>query len=310
MKKLSIVTAVYYNEGSLRFHADTLAALRDRLRAELDVDVELIYVNDGSGDNSFSVLTEIKQKYPDWITVVSLSKNFGAIPALRAGVEYITGDCFTTIAADLQDPPELIYNLVSEWKAGSEFTICVRENRDDPFFSTLFSKAFNFLARKLIISNYPKGGYDLFLIDKKYFGYLKNRGKHFYLQLYCYWLGVKPKVIYYTRRKREHGKSRWTFRKKMKLMVDSFVGFSSAPIHFVSLLGIGTSTISFLYGIYMLFNAITGHIIVPGFATIICILSFLLGLIIFMLGIVGEYLARIYDEVNHKPEYVIEKVIL
>lgn len=309
MKKLSIVTAVYFNEGSLMSHADMICALRDRLRMELDVDVELIYVNDGSGDNSFSILKTIKQKYPDWITVIGLSKNFGAIHALRAGIDYITGDCFTTIAADLQDPPQLLFDLVSEWKTGSEFTICVRENRNDPYFSTLFSKIFNFLARKLIIQDYPKGGYDLFLLDKKYFHYLKNRGKNFYLQLYCYWLGVKPKIIYYTRKKREHGKSRWTFRKKMKLLIDSFVGFSAAPIHLVSLIGLGVSSISFLYGIYMLFNALVGHIIVPGFATIICILSFLLGLIIFMLGILGEYLARIYDEVNHKPEYVIQEVV-
>lgn len=309
MKKVSIVTPVYYNQDSLWQHVEGISTLRDRLRAELSMDLELIYVNDGSGDQSLTKLKDIKLKYEDWITIVSLTKNFGSVHAISAGLNYVTGDCFAIVSADLQDPPELVFDMVSEWIEGSQFVVCARKDRHDPLMTTLFAKVFNFLTRKLIISDYPKGGYDLFLFDKQYLMLIKEKGKNFNLQIFCSWLGVKPKIIYYHRQKREHGKSRWTFRKKIKLMVDSFIGFSTAPIRFISLLGIMTSCVSFFYGLVIFYNALIGHVVVPGYASIVCILSFLLGLVIFMLGVVGEYLARIYDEVNNKPAYVIQEVI-
>lgn len=308
LKKLSVITTVYYNEQSLISHAEELNKIRGLILEQLNIELELIYVDDGSGDDSLSILKKIKEKYPQWTTILKLSKNFGAMSAVSAGLSVIQGDCFTVLAADLQDPPSLLIDLLKLWLEGSDFSICVRNNRDDPVFTTLFSKTFNFLARKLILNDYPKGGYDIFLFDKKYLPIIRSRAKNFNLQLFCYWLGVKPKIIYFSRPARQHGKSRWTFRKKFKLMIDSFVGFSSTPIRYLSGVGTITAIASFIYCAFICINAILGRIPVSGYASTICIISFLLGIVILMLGIICEYLIRIYDQVNNKPEYIIEKI--
>jgi hypothetical protein len=164
------------------------------------------------------------------------------------------------------------------------------------------------LARRIIIASYPKGGFDVFLLDKQYLHYLTQSGKNLSVILLSYWLGIKPKIVYYKRLERHHGKSRWTFRKKLNLVLDSFLGFSTLPIRFFAGVGILVSVLSFIYGFYIFVAALMGGVSVPGYASIICVLSFLLGIAIFMLGMIAEYLARIYDEVSHKPEYVIEDV--
>jgi len=306
MPKLSVVIPVYYNEGSLPPLFVELGRV-ERLLGARGIQMELIFVDDGSGDNSFAELMKIKEQRPE-TRVVKLARNFGAIHAVKTGLQYVTGNCFTMLAADLQDPPELILTMADKWMDGSKFVICVREAREDPWASKFFANLYYNILRVAVTKDYPAGGFDLALMDGLLLPYLQQSGKNINISLFAYWLGFKPEVIYYRRREREHGQSRWTFSKKFTYLLDSILGFSVVPIRIISFTGFAVALLSFIYGLILIFNASVNHTILPGFTTIATLLSFLLGLVIIMLGIIGEYLWRIFDEVNKRPEYVIHEV--
>ena len=303
---LSVVVPVYYNEHSLPALFEALLAVEAGLR-EKGLDLELIFVDDGSRDGSLAVLRELKARRPA-TRVVKLTRNFGAVHASKTGFRFVTGDCFMILAADLQDPPELILEMADRWLKGAKFVVCVRENRQDTTLSVLFSRLYYRLIRLFVVSDYPREGYDVALMAREMLPYLLDSGKNVNTALYAYWLGYEPVRIHYTRRRRLHGKSRWTFFKRVRFFLDSILGFSIVPIRLMSLFGALVSFASFAYGAVIAINALRGLGSVPGFPTLVVILSFLLGLVIMMLGIIGEYLWRIFDEVSRKPEAVIDEI--
>jgi polyisoprenyl-phosphate glycosyltransferase len=306
MPTLSIIIPVYYNEESLPFLFDELLKIEKSL-LEKSMELELIFVDDGSGDNSIRELLKIKQQRLA-TRVIKLTRNFGAVHASKTGFQFVTGDCFLILAADLQDPPELILEMVEKWQAGAKFVMATRSDRDDPAGSKVFSYLYYKLLRHIVISNYPDGGYDMALMDKTLLPYLQKSSKNMYTPLLAYWLGFQPEVISYRRRKRIYGRSRWTFGKKLTAAIDALFGFSYIPIRFISLIGLIVSIASFAYAIWILINGFLGRTEVRGFATLVTLVAFLQGLGIFMLGIIGEYVWRIFDEVNHRPETVIDAV--
>jgi dolichol-phosphate mannosyltransferase len=306
MKVISVVVPVYYNEGSLAPLLDELSAVEARLR-EQEMGLELIFVDDGSGDNSFAELMKIKDRRPA-TKIIKLTRNFGAIHATKTGFRFVTGDCFMNLAADLQDPPDLILKVIEPWQRGSKFVLAVRSHREDPISAKFFAWIYYMLLRLFVVSDYPRGGFDLALMDKALLPYLNNSSKNINTPLFAYWLGFKPDTIEYARRRREHGKSRWSFWKRLKLFIDAILGFSIVPIRMISLIGVIVSLLSFAYGFIILFNTLAGHGAVAGFATIVALISFLLGMVIIMLGIIGEYLWRIFDETNKRPEAVIDEI--
>ncbi len=308
MKKISIITPVYYNEGSLPLLYNELQKLESNLFKK-DVALELIFVDDGSGDNSFIELLKIKRARPE-TKVIKLSRNFGNIRAEKAGYPYITGDAFCSLAADLQDPPELIEEMVDYWLEGQKFTICVRDERIDPPLTTFFANQFYKLVRSFVIKDYPKGGFDLALMDKTMLPYMLGSGKNINTALFAYSLGFEPKIIKYKRQKREHGKSRWTFAKKFNYFIDSILGFSVIPLHLISWVGISLALVSFLYGLYVVLEVVIHGQQVPGFASVFALTAFLSGLTLTMLGIIGQYIWRIFDQVNGAPESVVELELL
>jgi glycosyltransferase involved in cell wall biosynthesis len=305
-KKLSIVVPVYFNEQSLPELFESLLSIEGKL-LEKNVETELIFVDDGSKDGSLRELLKIKQRRPS-TKIVKLTRNFGAAHAGKAGLQFVTGDCFLTLAADLQDSPELVLDMVDKWLQGAKFIICKRTHRNDPPASKLFAYIYHRLIRLFVIENYPSRGYGMALMDGALLPYMQNSGKNINPPLFAYWLGFQPEVILYERKKRIHGKSRWTFSKRIKLFLDSLLGFSVVPIRVISLIGFLVSLISFGYGSVVFFSALRGQTVVLGFATIVTILSFLLGLVIIMLGIIGEYIWRIFDEINKRPESVIDEI--
>jgi dolichol-phosphate mannosyltransferase len=306
MKTVSVVVPVYYNAGSLPHLYQEFTALESEL-AKRDMALELIFVDDGSGDESMIELLKIK-KQREATRIVKLARNFGAVHASKSGLRFVTGDCFMWIAADLQDPPAIIAEMVDAWLDGAKFVIATRAQRDDPFVSRVLSGIYYWLLRRLVAERYPDGGFDLALMDISLLPYIRDSSKTVNTPLLAYWLGFMPVTLRYHRRRRIHGRSRWSFGKRIRFMVDSLLGFSVAPLRFITLIGFVVSLLSFLYGGIVIFNALRGIVDVQGFPTLVALITFLLGLIIVMLGIIGEYIWRIFEEINRRPEVVIDEV--
>jgi glycosyltransferase involved in cell wall biosynthesis len=307
MKKLSIVVPVYYNEKSLPHLFEELLQVEQAL-LERQVCMELIFVNDGSLDGSLAELLKIKASRLENTKVIKLTRNFGAVHASKTGTQFVTGDCFLVLAADLQDPPELILQMVDLWLKGSKYVICAREHRKDPATTKLYAQLYYILLHTFVMKEYPKSGYDLGLMDKAMLPYMQQSSKNINPTLFAYSLGFTAETIYYTRRERTYGRSRWTFTKKVTFFLDSMLGFSVVPIRIISLIGMFVSITSFFYGSVVAFNALRGIRDVSGFPTLVALTTFLLGLIIIMLGIIGEYIWRIFDEINKRPEAVIDEI--
>jgi glycosyltransferase involved in cell wall biosynthesis len=306
IKKLSVIIPVYQNSESLLPLQNNLEKIKKDL-FKINVSLEIIYVDDGSQDESFKLLLKLKNKFKK-IRIIKLTRNFGAVHAVKAGFKISTGDCVSVLAADLQDDPDLLVGMVKKWLLGFKFVVCERVSRDDPAISAIFSSIYYNLLKIFVLKNFPKGGFDLCLMDKEMMPYIINSAKNTYLGILAFWLGYKPEVIHYQRKMREHGISQWTFSKKLKVFFDVFLGFSVAPVRAITLIGILTSIFSFSFGFFNVVYTLANGNSVAGYTTIITLITFLLGLIILMLGILGEYLARIFDELNRRPEVVIEKI--
>ncbi len=304
--RLSIVVPVYFNALNLPDTVPQLLALESQLGG---MELELVFVDDGSGDDSIELLKGFQRAHPDKLKVLKLSRNFGSMAAILAGLNAATGDCVGMIACDLQDPPELFVDMVGHWKKGAKAVLAVRADREEPLSQKLFSNTYYALMRRFALQGYPPGGFDFFLIDRQVSQQLcEIREKNTNLMSLIFWLGFSPTMIPYVRRSRRKGVSRWTFSKKVKLFVDSFVAFSYVPIRFFSALGFLVAGSAFLYGAFILYSALVNSIPVKGYAPIMLLLAFTSGVQMLMLGLLGEYLWRALDETRRRPVYVVDEV--
>ena len=308
IRRISVVVPVYENENSLLPLITRLTNLENNLK-DLNFELELIFVDDGSKDNSWEVLKSIKEKRPR-TKIVKLVRNFGSIKCSKTGLKFATGEVFTILAADLQDPPELILEMALIWEEGNPFVICERNSRHDPVSTRIFASFFYRFLRVFSMPTYPKGGFDLFLLDSIYLDYVVESAKSTYTPILIWWLGLEPKIIKYDRSIREHGKSKWTFTKKFNAFIDITVGFSIRPIRTITFTGFFMALLSFFFGCLVLINAFFGRVKVQGYASIAILLSFLMSVIILTLGLLGEYVWRIFEEGNKRPDTVIEKTLL
>jgi len=305
---ISIVVPVFNNEASLNTLFEQLLAFEAGLEKK-GLGLDLIFVDDGSRDGSYAKLKEIYECRP--VTkLIKLTRNFGAIPAGRAGLRHAEGDAVTILAADLQDSLEKLREMIDRWQSGAKFVICVRSERHGPLVSRALAALYYNILNRLVMRDYPKSGFDLMLIDKVMLPYLLQGGPLVAPQLTAYWLGFTPMVISAVRPPRPYGRSSWTFAKRFKLFVDTITSFSVAPIRFLSMIGLLTALVSLGYGAYILVSALLGNFAVPGFATLAILISFFSGLILLMLGIIGEYLWRIFAALDDRPESVIEETHL
>lgn len=306
MKTLSIVVPVYYNEQNLPETIPQLLALADRLPG---LQLELVFVDDGSGDRSLEILLDFQRQYPNCIKVVKLTRNFGSMSAIQAGLKVASGSCVGMIAADLQDPPELFIEMVEHWQKGTKAVLAVRQEREDPAVQTWFANRYYALINRFAIRNYPVGGFDFFLIDRQVVNEVNRISeKNTNIMTLIFWLGFRPVLIPYTRRKRQKGRSRWTFSKKLKLFIDTFVAFSYFPIQLLSLIGFLIALGAFLYGAFIFFYWLFVGIRVEGWVSTIITLTFTSGIQMTLLGILGEYLWRALDEIRRRPQYVIDEI--
>lgn len=308
MSLVSIVVPVYHNASSL---PDLLARFQTLADKNPSDEFEFIFVDDGSKDNSLAVLQDLAQDEAR-LRIIKLSRNFGSNPAIMAGLSQTRGEAVAAIAADLQDPPELIDEMLARWRDGAKVVLAARKERDDPGLTSWMADLFYTLFRRFAISTMPKRGFDFFLIDRQVCDLINHiQENNAYLMGLILWLGFNPQVIYYHRQQREarYGRSMWTFAKKLKYFIDSFVAFSYLPVRGASCLGLSLSFLGMLYATLIVFLRIVTGQEVEGWSSMMVALLVLSGTQMIMIGILGEYLWRNLDETRKRPRFIIEKVV-
>lgn len=305
MPKLSIIIPVYYNEDTLeQLYYD----LKSNVLCKID-DYELVMVDDGSMDASWDKINNLI-KIDNNIIAIKLSRNFGSHAAILAGYAVCTGDCGVIKAADLQEDSEIIIRMYDSWKEGNKVVLAARTDREEGYFQKFFANFYYYLMRRFVTNNMPKNGFDCFLIDRKVIEVLKLLDeKNSAITLQILWAGFKTDIIYYVRRKREVGKSRWTLSKKIKLVIDSMMSFSYFPIRFVSGLGATAFLVSFVWGIVLVLNKIFNGSSVNGWTTIVVLILLSFGMTMLTLGILGEYIWRILDASRNRTPYIVDEII-
>jgi polyisoprenyl-phosphate glycosyltransferase len=305
MKKISIVIPVY-NEPGLTELIPRLFGLKEKI---ISYEFEFVFVDDGSKDNSLEILLKFKKKFPKEIKIVKFTRNFGYHAAVRAGLKVARGDAVGVISADLQDPPELFVDMVKQWENGSKEVLAVRKERQDSFPSKIIAKIYYYFLRKYAFPNVPKGGFDCFLIDREVVdNFNKVTETNSPILNILIWLGYNYTTIPYVRQKRKAGKSGFTLGKKIRPVIDSFIGFSDVPIKLLPIIGCIFAISSFGYGITVFYYWFIGKIEVPGWTSTIILVTFIGGIQMIMLGVLGEYLKRALDQSRNRPIYIIDEI--
>lgn len=300
--KISFVIPVYRNQGSLVPTYEKCVALLQ----SLGISHEFVFVNDGSDDNSLSELVALHERDLH-VKVLSFSRNFGQVPAMIAGLKEAKAEVVILMSADLQEPIELIQELIAQWQSGNEIVIGHRIDREDGFIANTTSQIFYRLMR-YINPAMPKGGFDFMLLDQKAVAVLNQLDeRNRFFQGDVLWMGFSTAFVPYKRNKRTIGKSQWTLTKKLKYFIDGLLNTSYVPIRLMSLLGIIFSLIGFGYALLIAYNRFMHHTPFNGWAPIMILILIIGGLIMLMLGIIGEYVWRTYDETRKRPLYIIKE---
>jgi dolichol-phosphate mannosyltransferase len=308
MFEISIIIPVFNNQGSIKPLGVKLVEIKKILEQD-NKNLEIVFVEDGSSDHSLEELINFK-KICNNVKIIKLLKNYGSGNAIQVGFKNSSGKYISMLSADLQDDPDLILKMYDIIKNSNEnLVVCERENRNDKFTTILFAKIFYKILKTYVIKNYPINGFDIFMIKKELLKDLNLETLNPTISYAIMSMGYKPIKIFYSRKKRDYGKSQWTFKKKIDLFWNIFIRYSNLPVKIISRFGLIFSLISILYGIYVLIIKLFFNIPVQGFATLAVLISFLSSIIIFMLGFIGEYLVRIYQIVDKTNKVIIEKHI-
>lgn len=303
MSKLSIVIPVYYNQDNL---GPLYQDIKEKVLDTAPFECEVVMVDDGSGDDSWNVMQKLAQQ-DERIRPIKLSRNFGSHAAILCGLAHSTGDCAVVKAADLQEPTEMVLEMYESWKRGNNVVLAVRQDREESFGQKLFANLYYWMVRKAALPQMPKGGFDTFLLDRKVIEVLERMDeRNSAITGQILWSGFKTDQIYYTRRAREIGKSRWTLKKKVRLVADTLFSFSNLPITIVTTVG-GVSFVGSLLWAFVVFVCrLLGKITVSGFTTLFIFQLFSFGVIMMTLGLLGGYLWRTFDASRGRPVYIIE----
>jgi len=303
MNTISLVIPVYNEEANINALYYRLNNLNQKLA---DYKLEFLFVDDCSTDMSSAILEDIRGK-DNRVQVIRLSRNSGSHAALTAGLSYCRGDAAIAIAADLQDPPEIVLELMNPWLRGSKVVWGIREKREGiGLFEGFLSRTYYSLMNALTNVKQPARGADVFLIDRVVIdAFKKAPEKNTSVFMLISWLGFSQSSISYPKEARYAGKTKWSMTKKFKLFFDSLISFSYAPLRLMSLMGLIAAVMGLFYGACILFNSVQG-VPVPGWSSLMIVVLLIGGLQMIMLGMLGEYLWRTYDETRGRPRYVIE----
>jgi dolichol-phosphate mannosyltransferase len=307
-KTLSIILLSYYSQDKI---VPRFRQVAEAMEAE-NIPFEFIVIDDGSKDRSYEVALEL-EKSDKRVTAYQLSRNFTSHYAKFAGFSVCSGACATSMPDDGQQPMETYIAMYRMWEQGNKLVIPYRISRKDGVIKDAMSKMYYRTMNKLSVVKYPPGGCDVFLADREIIDIFNEKIHPINTSTTAeaLRLGFDPVFIPF-KRPRVNSKSRWTLAKKIKLAFDSFFTFSNFPIHLITYLGIITSIFSFLLIIFTIIEKLSGerHLLgfsIPGWTTTVIFISFFSGMILFSLGIIAEYIWRIYEEVKGRPGYIIKK---
>jgi glycosyltransferase involved in cell wall biosynthesis len=308
MQIVSVVIPVFNEEESLPELFRRLMNLADSLKN--DFQFEFLFVNDGSSDNSLKLIFDSIENFP-FFKVLTFSRNFGHQAALLAGITHSTGDAVVVIDADLQDPPEVIRDLVTQWKSGSDVVYAQRRERDgESFFKKSSASLFYGLIDWLSDTNLPRNVGDFRLMDRRVVNLLMTLPERsLYLRGLVAWVGFKQTAVIYDRDARYAGETKYSLKKMLNLATDALLSFSEKPLRIVIRLGFLVTAIAFLLlGFFLVTAYWEPENQVHGWLSIIFAILFLGGIQMISLGIVGEYVSRIYREVKGRPIYIVDEL--
>jgi glycosyltransferase involved in cell wall biosynthesis len=304
-KKIAIVIPAYNEEDNVEIAYKRLKEVLD----STNYDYELIFVDDGSKDNTLSKLLELYEKDKK-VKVISLSRNFGKEIALSAGLDYVDADAVIPFDVDLQDPPEVIPKLIAKFEEGYDVVNAVRIKREgETFLKRFTSKAFYKIINILSDIEIPQDVGDFRLISRDALNAIKGiRERKRFMKGIFAWVGFKTTSVYYERAPRYAGKTKWNYFKLINLAIEGITSFSIAPLRLASLLGLFVSFVAFLYAMWIIIQKLVYGNPVKGYPSIMVAILFLGGVQLITIGIIGEYVGRIYEEVKQRPLYIVKKI--
>lgn len=306
MPNLSIVIPLYNEEQNIgKLHERLLSVI-----SKLSISWEVIFIDDGSSDNTLKIIEELASKNPS-IKLVSLTRNFGHQAALMAGLDNAHADAVITMDGDLQDPPELIPQMLDKWENGSQVVYARRKNyRSDNFLKRWLSMLFYFTIKTLKMSTAPKNVGDFRLIDSKVLVELKEmRERTRYLRGMISWLGFSYAFVDYERPDRENGKAGYSFSQLTKLALDGFFSFSRVPLRIGLYLGMFSIFIGLGFMVYMIADILINDVYYHLYKLLVDVIFIFIGFLFILIWILGEYIGRIYHEVKGRNLYIIHKKI-
>lgn len=308
MKKVSILIPAYNEEESLPLLYSELIKLMTDSEIENKYEWEVLFVNDGSKDNTLEVLRKLRQ-CDSRVNYLDLSRNFGKENAMLAGFDYVTGDCMIIMDADLQDPPYLIKDMLNKWEEGYDDVYAKRTTRGtESWLRKHFSLLFYWILSKTTKMETLSNVGDFRLLDRRCVEALKRlrETERYTKGLFC-WVGYKKACLEFERGDRKAGQSAWNFLSLFKLAINGIVSFTTFPLRIATILGIIISIASLIYMMYIFIKTLLFGDPVAGFPTLICVILFLGGMQLLSIGIIGEYVARIYNESKARPVYLVRE---
>ncbi len=306
-KKISVIVPCYNEQETVNRFYEEIKKVTDEI---LDYSFEFIYVNDGSKDQTASLVKELHAK-DERVCLVDFSRNFGKEAAMLAGMEQAQGDAIVIMDVDLQDPPELLPKMIKLYEEGYENIYTRRRNRDgEPpirsFFANLFYKLINRMSDVEIID----GARDYRLLSRRAVDELiKLKEANRFSKGLFQWVGYDSICLDFDHVERVAGETKWSFMKLVDYAIEGITAFSNAPLRFATYAGIGIALISFLYLIYILIATMINGSTTAGWPSLVCIILFLGGIQLIFLGVIGEYIGRIYNEVKERPIYIVKEVV-
>ena len=305
MKKISIIIPAYNEEDSLPYLYERLTKLIDDIK---NYEFEILFVNDGSKDKTLEIIKEYRKK-DNRFAYVNLSRNFGKEIAMIAGLDYAKGDAVVFMDADLQDPPELLPELIKYWEEGYDDVYARRKTRDgETFLKKFTSKMYYRVLQKLTNIQIQKDTGDFRLLDRRCVNALKKlRESQRCSKSMFSWIRYKKKEVLFDREPRVAGKTKWNYKKLIDLAIDGITSFTTSPLRLSTYLTIPTFITLAVYFIYVIVKSCTIHEPIQAFQAIILINLFFFGIIILLIGIIGEYLGRIFNETKNRPLYFIDE---